>query len=54
MRPRPNQTGCLARQRTHYHRVMDLLKPLFALLAIVNPIGVVPFFIHFTDRKSVV
>ncbi len=29
---------------------MDLLKPLIALLAIVNPIGVVPFFIHFTDR----
>ncbi|MCW7538342.1 NAAT family transporter [Aquabacterium sp. A7-Y] len=27
---------------------MDLLKPLIALLAIVNPIGVVPFFIHFT------
>jgi multiple antibiotic resistance protein len=27
---------------------MDLLKPLITLLAIVNPIGVVPFFIHFT------
>ena len=27
---------------------MDLLKPLIALLAIVNPIGVLPFFIHFT------
>jgi multiple antibiotic resistance protein len=27
---------------------MDLLKPLIALLAIVNPIGVVPFFIAFT------
>jgi multiple antibiotic resistance protein len=27
---------------------MDLFKPLVALLAIVNPIGVVPFFIHFT------
>jgi multiple antibiotic resistance protein len=27
---------------------MDLLKPLIALLAIVNPIGVVPFFLHFT------
>jgi multiple antibiotic resistance protein len=27
---------------------MDLMKPLIALLAIVNPIGVVPFFIHFT------
>ena len=25
-----------------------MLKPLIALLAIVNPIGVVPFFIHFT------
>ena len=31
---------------------MDLLKPLIALLAIVNPIGVVPFFIHFTKGLS--
>ncbi len=31
---------------------MDLLKPLIALLAIVNPIGVVPFFIHFTQRLN--
>ena len=31
---------------------MDLLKPLIALLAIVNPIGVVPFFIHFTQDFS--
>lgn len=31
---------------------MDLLKPLIALLAIVNPIGVVPFFIHFTNNLS--
>ena len=29
---------------------MDLLKPLVALLAIVNPIGVLPFFIHFTQN----
>jgi multiple antibiotic resistance protein len=29
---------------------MDLLKPLVALLAIVNPIGVVPFFIAFTQH----
>ncbi len=29
---------------------MDLMKPLIALLAIVNPIGVVPFFIHFTQN----
>jgi len=29
--------------------LMDLLKPLIALLAIVNPIGVVPFFISFTQ-----
>ena len=28
---------------------MDLLKPLIALLAIVNPLGAVPFFIHFTQ-----
>jgi multiple antibiotic resistance protein len=31
---------------------MDLLKPLIALLAIVNPIGVVPFFIAFTQNFS--
>jgi multiple antibiotic resistance protein len=31
---------------------MDLLKPLIALLAIVNPIGVVPFFIHFTQNLT--
>ena len=31
---------------------MDLMKPLIALLAIVNPIGVVPFFIHFTRNLS--
>lgn len=30
---------------------MDL-KPLIALLAIVNPIGVVPFFIHFTHNLN--
>ena len=28
---------------------MDILKPLIALLAIVNPIGVLPFYIHFTQ-----
>jgi multiple antibiotic resistance protein len=31
---------------------MDLLKPLIALLAIVNPIGVIPFFIAFTQGFS--
>jgi multiple antibiotic resistance protein len=31
---------------------MEFLKPLIALLAIVNPIGVVPFFIHFTQNFS--
>jgi multiple antibiotic resistance protein len=31
---------------------MDLLKPLIALLAIVNPIGAVPFFILFTQNFS--
>jgi len=30
-------------------RGMDIYKPLVALLAIVNPIGVIPFFIHFTQ-----
>ena len=29
---------------------MDLLKPLIALLAIVNPIGVIPFFLAFTQN----
>jgi multiple antibiotic resistance protein len=29
---------------------MDIYKPLIALLAIVNPIGVVPFFLHFTQN----
>ena len=29
---------------------MDIYKPLIALLAIVNPIGVVPFFIAFTQN----
>ena len=33
-------------------RRMDLLKPLIALLAIVNPIGAVPFFLHFTQDFS--
>jgi multiple antibiotic resistance protein len=28
------------------------LKPLITLLAIVNPIGVIPFFIHFTRNFS--
>src|SRR5215213_1677223 len=31
---------------------MDILKPLVALLAIVNPIGVLPFFLHFTEGFS--
>ncbi|MBV8503022.1 MAG: NAAT family transporter [Paucibacter sp.] len=31
---------------------MDIFKPLVALVAIVNPIGVVPFFIHFTASFS--
>ena len=34
---------------------MDIYKPLVTLLAIVNPIGVIPFFIHFTqgfDREQ--
>jgi multiple antibiotic resistance protein len=35
-----------------YDHGMDLLKPLIALLAIVNPIGAVPFFIHFTQNFS--
>ena len=38
------QHRCCAPQSTK-----DVLKPLIALLAIVNPIGVVPFFIHFTQ-----
>ena len=31
---------------------MESLKPLIALLAIVKPIGVVPFFIHFTQNLN--
>jgi multiple antibiotic resistance protein len=31
---------------------MDIYKPLVALLAIVNPVGVVPFFIHFTSHMT--
>ena len=31
---------------------MEIFKPLIALLAIVNPIGVIPFFIHFTQGFS--
>ncbi|MBT9494618.1 MAG: NAAT family transporter [Paucibacter sp.] len=31
---------------------MDIYKPLVALLAIVNPVGVVPFFIHFTSHLT--
>ena len=31
---------------------MDLLKPLIALLAIVNPIGAIPFFLHFTNNLN--
>ena len=38
----PTQTGATLRR-------MDMLKPLIALLAIVNPIGVIPFFISFTQ-----
>ena len=53
--PGPIPAGCAPPWRTRrgtasaYDRGMDLLKPLIALLAIVNPIGVVPFFIHFTQ-----
>lgn len=32
---------------------MDLLKPLVALLAIVNPVGAVPFFLHFTQSFNI-
>ena len=35
-----------------YHRGMELLKPLVALLAIVNPVGVLPFFLSFTQNFS--
>ena len=31
---------------------MDYLKPLLTLLAVLNPIGVIPFFIHFTARLT--
>lgn len=38
-----------ARSPKPHNDRMDLLKPLIALLAIVNPIGVLPFFISFTQ-----
>jgi multiple antibiotic resistance protein len=38
-----------ARPGYHGRLAMDLFKPLIALLAIVNPVGAVPFFIHFTQ-----
>ncbi|MDC8785622.1 MarC family protein [Roseateles koreensis] len=31
---------------------MDIYKPLVALMTIVNPVGVVPFFIHFTSHLT--
>jgi multiple antibiotic resistance protein len=31
---------------------MDLIKPLIALLAIVNPVGAIPFFLHFTQNLT--
>jgi multiple antibiotic resistance protein len=31
---------------------MDILKPLVALLVIVNPIGIIPFYIHFTQGQT--
>ena len=31
---------------------MDLIKPLVTLVAIVNPLGIVPFFIHYTQGYS--
>ena len=52
VRVRKDFTGLATVRRGSYHRQMDLLKPLIALLAIVNPIGVVPFFIHFTQNFS--
>jgi multiple antibiotic resistance protein len=45
----PGRKGTIGRMSTP---AMDLFKPLVALLAIVNPIGVVPFFIHFTQNFS--
>lgn len=49
---RPGRARRWAAAGSAYHRGMDLLKPLIALLAIVNPIGAVPFFIHFTQSFS--
>ena len=31
---------------------MDLIKPLVTLVAIVNPLAIVPFFIHYTQDFS--
>jgi multiple antibiotic resistance protein len=42
--------ACLGRatEALPYHSAMDL-KPLITLLAIVNPLAIVPFFIHYTQ-----
>jgi len=40
LRPRGRVSCCIV--------WMDTLKPLLTLLAVLNPIGVIPFFIHFT------
>ena len=51
--PEPKRRASFrAAEASTYYRDMDILKPLIALLAIVNPIGVVPFFIHFTQAFS--
>jgi multiple antibiotic resistance protein len=48
--PRPMSRNIL--RTTIGAMALDLLKPLIALLAIVNPIGVVPFYLHFTQNMT--
>src|ERR1700679_2773647 len=51
-RGNPDGTCRSTATRPGENRAMDLLKPLIALLAIVNPIGAIPFFLHFTQNLT--
>ena len=50
MLPRSKRPGSTLAHALHQSRFMNLIKPLVALLAIVNPLGAIPFFIMFTEN----
>src|SRR5690606_15750580 len=50
--PVPCWTWLAAVERHPMATSMDLIKPLVTLVAIVNPLGIVPFFIHYTQGYS--